>query len=493
MVALKQSAYYAIGIVMMKGISLVMIPYITNTLSVTEYGSLETLVLLADIGTILFSLGLLDAMYRYVGVAQGKEKQSLISNCFSLSVAVAAIGAVLLLWGLPAISTALPVHFEHYQIALLLLPTILDGAISIPLTLLRMEALAKRFCQLTVMKACVQASLTFGLLEMGYGIDGVLIAGAVSSVLLLIMLLPYQWKSMGHFGEIRHSGKLLSFALPTLVGAGSIYMLNGLDRWFMAGMVGVEQLAVYAVAVKFSFILGLALQPYSLWWFPNRIATLQQPNGPAVCAERAITGVNLGIVIATLMILTVPSFIELALPDAYQSASVVACVLVVIHIVKNAGDMMNLGCFSGDSTQSQMWIQLGVAAGAIVGYFCLTPHLGLWGVVSVLAIAYVIRLGLLYRFSQRVEPLPYQHRQWIKATAVGLSCLAMNHLLLSLAPWQHIAWASFIQGGFMALLSVLCFIKADVLPLPTAVAERLSWSSVQKVLPSWLQSKRSLI
>ena len=84
--SLKQSAYYAIGIVMMKGISLVMIPYITHRMTLAEYGSLEAIVLLADIGTILFSFGIVEAMYRYVGVAEGEEKRKLISNCFTLSV-----------------------------------------------------------------------------------------------------------------------------------------------------------------------------------------------------------------------------------------------------------------------------------------------------------------------------------------------------------------------------------------------------------------------
>ncbi len=94
--SLKQSAYYAIGILMMKGVSLIMIPYITHKLSLAEYGSLEALVLLADIGTILFSFGIVDAMYRYIGTAEGTEKRQLISNCFTLSVIVCIVGASLL-------------------------------------------------------------------------------------------------------------------------------------------------------------------------------------------------------------------------------------------------------------------------------------------------------------------------------------------------------------------------------------------------------------
>ncbi|MFA0703918.1 lipopolysaccharide biosynthesis protein, partial [Vibrio sp. 10N.222.48.A8] len=113
--SLKQSAYYAIGILMMKGISLVMIPYITHNMTLAEYGSLEAIVLLADIGTILFSFGIVDAMYRYVGVAEGDEKQKLVSNCFTLSVLVCVLGGALIALSMPLLILMLPVEFQPYQ------------------------------------------------------------------------------------------------------------------------------------------------------------------------------------------------------------------------------------------------------------------------------------------------------------------------------------------------------------------------------------------
>lgn len=481
MVALKQSAYYAIGIVMMKGISLFMLPYITHTLSIAEYGSLEALILLADIGTILFSLGLLDAMYRYVGVAKGKERQNLISNCFTLSVITCVIGAAALLFCLPVILTVLPVKFETYQVVMLLIPTMLDGAISIPLTLMRMESLAKRFCQLTVLKAVLQGGLTIVLLEMGFGIDGVLFSAAISSVVLLIYLLPYQYQSMGGFGYIRYSEKLLRYSLPTLVGLASVYMLSGLDKWFMASLVGVEDLAIYAVAAKFALILGLAIQPYSLWWFPNRMTILKQVDGKSVCADRAILGVNIGVCIATVMILTIPGFISFALPQEYESAGVIAISLIVIHIIKNAGDMMNIGCYSGDSTHSQMWIQCCSAALAAVGYFVFGPIFGLWGIIFILGSAYSLRLILFFIVSQSHEKLPYRHTQWVLSVSIAVTAIIGHQYLLVLLP----QFSAFMLGLVVSVVASLIFVKYSVIPIPPSVLSKfnLTWLTRSKHYP----------
>ena len=202
--------------------------------------------------------------------------------------------------------------------------------------------------------------MTFALLEAGYGIDGVLISSAVSSVLLMVCLVRYQWQEMGTFGCFKYSAKILKFGLPALMGGASMYMITGLDRWVMASFVGVEELAIYAVSGKFALLLGLLLQPYALWWFPNRVAMLQQPGGSKKCADSALVGVNFAIVLGSLMILTVPGFISLILPSSYHYAGTLVVALLAISVIKNAGDYLNLGCFSGDSSQSQMWVQGGV-------------------------------------------------------------------------------------------------------------------------------------
>ncbi|UPR33784.1 lipopolysaccharide biosynthesis protein [Vibrio cyclitrophicus] len=468
--SLKQSAYYAIGIVMMKGISLVMIPYITHKMTLAEYGSLEAIVLLADIGTILFSFGIVEAMYRYVGVAEGEEKRKLVSNCFTLSVLVCVLGGSLIALSMPLLLLMLPVEFQPYQILLLLIPTMLDGAISIPLTLMRMNAMAKRFCMLNVMKASVQAAMTFVLLEAGYGIDGVLISAAVSSVLLMLCLLRYQWREMGSFGSLKYSTKILKFGLPTLVGGASIYMITGLDRWVMASFVGVEELAIYAVSGKFALLLGLLLQPYALWWFPNRVAMLQQSNGKKECADRALVGVNLAIVLGCLMILTVPGFITLILPSSYQYAGTIVVALLAIGVIKNAGDYLNLGCFSGHSSQSQMWIQGGCAILAAIGYFVVTPIYGVWGVVVVLCGTYAMRLLLLYTVSQKMEYLPYDHRKWMAALSIAILAIICDRVIGLVLVDIH----DFVLGTVVALITLVAFVKYSVIVIPQALLDKLT-------------------
>ena len=246
-------------------------------------------------------------------------------------------------------------------------------------------------------------------------------------------------------------------------------MITGLDRWVMASFVGVEELAIYAVSGKFALILGLLLQPYALWWFPNRVAMLQQSGGHKVCAERALVGVNLAIVLGCLMILTVPGFIDLILPSSYQYAGTIVVALLAIGVIKSAGDYLNLGCFSGDSSQSQMWIQGGCAALAAIGYFVVTPIYEVWGVVMVLCGTYAVRLLLLYIVSQKMEYLPYDHRKWMAAVSIAVLAITSDRLLGWVLDDVH----DFIVGSFVAIVTLIVFVRNSVIPIPQTLLDKL--------------------
>ena len=465
---LTQSANYALGLVMMKGVSVAMMPYITRHISAQTYGLMETLVVLADIGTIIIGCGLIEALYRFVGSAKGTERSRLIANCVLLSISAAVLGALGLLSALPWLLDKLPAGIEGYQLLLIAVPTLLEGLIAIPLTLIRMLSLAKWFCLLNAGKALIQALLIVVFLENGWGIDAILIAGAISSVLLVAMLWRFQWRQMAGSGvktfyaqaNWRHSAQLLKYGGPIVISRIGLFAITGLDRWLLADKAGVASLAVYAIAVKFALVLGLMVQPFTLWWFPNRFRILQQVDGRAQCADYALIGTNIGIMLATMMILTVPPFIELFLPAEYQLAASLVVAMTLVNMLKNAGDLLNLGCFSGESSQSQMWIQWLCAALAIAGYGYFIPLYGVWAAVSVLGAVYALRLMLFYVISQMKEPLPYRHRQWLSCALICALVWAGAEVLLQGSQ----GWLKFIVGGLLSLLLAWLLVRLKVFP-----------------------------
>ncbi|WP_235861980.1 hypothetical protein [Photobacterium kishitanii] len=59
----------------MKGVSLIMLPYIATHLSQSELGRLEVLSTIAIIISIIFGLSLHEALYRFSGIANENKKK----------------------------------------------------------------------------------------------------------------------------------------------------------------------------------------------------------------------------------------------------------------------------------------------------------------------------------------------------------------------------------------------------------------------------------
>lgn len=464
---LVQSLYYGIGIVMMKGISLLMMPYVTRQLMPAEYGLLETLLVLADIGTIIIGFGLVEALYRFVAGESGQARERLIAHCLLLAAAVTLLGIVLLSVFSPWLLQQLPGNISSGQLWLIAIPTFAEGFIAIPLTLMRMQALARRFCLLNVVKAVVQALLVIILLEAGYGMDAILISGAVASLMMVGLLLRYQWQQSG-LGQLKPSQlsaetvwRLTRYGGPIVLSRMGLFAITGLDRWLLADKAGVEQLGIYAIACKFALVLGLLMQPFALWWFPYRFRLLQQENGRQLCAHYALLGTNIGIFLAASMVMVLPPFILLVLPPEYHLAASVVIWLALINAVKNAGDLMNLGCFSGESSQTQMWVQWFCALLAVSGYLMFIPAYGIMAAVWVLAIVYLVRLLLFYLFSQHYLPLPYQHGQWGVAVLLSLALVLVS---VRFATWLTPP-AALVAGVALSLLLLVLLFISRIFPL----------------------------
>ncbi len=473
---LSQAAYYGLGIVIMKGISLLMIPFITRHLSTAEYGSLEILLIVADVFTIIIGFGLVEALYRFVGLAgdNKKEVNEYISNCFTLAVIVCLSSIMLLIFFANNIVDNLPAKITKFQLLLIVFPALLEGVIALPLTLMRIQTLAKRFCMLNVAKAIVQSIIVIVLLEMGYGITAILIAGAVSSLVLVICLMPYQWRQMAKNWQFSSSVEILRYGAPVVIGRLALFSMTGLDRWMLADKVGIEQLAVYAIAAKFALIMSFLMQPFTLWWFPYRFKLLKQEGGREKCAHYALLGTNLGLLLGFAMMLTVPQFIQLILPFEYHEAASIVIALLAVNMIKNAGDLLNLGCFI-NSSLNQMWVQWLCALIAVIGYLLYIEDYGVWAAAGILLFVYLLRLALFYRYSQALHPLPYSHASWLLVVVAGSFCMGVFYFGLQIEFIAVNVFLQFIFGIALALILLIFLIANKIFPNPVTF-----WQQYQK-------------
>ena len=225
---LNQSALYGLSIFLMKGISLVMLPIYTSYLMPSDYGRLEVLVVFSNIVSIVLGFGLVEALYRFVGLADGIEKkQRHAAECLLVAGVIALISYTIFHCYSKELLPFLPGNITENELYLLGVALSVGGLINIPLAWLRITERAGLFFIISMLKVVLQVSLTFYWLINGWGITSILAAGAVSSVIIAIILCVIQLKETKINFSIKHLKSIVHLCRSHIYWwCGNIYFVR---------------------------------------------------------------------------------------------------------------------------------------------------------------------------------------------------------------------------------------------------------------------------
>ncbi|MDD9194448.1 oligosaccharide flippase family protein [Aliivibrio sp. S3MY1] len=410
---LKNMALYGSSIVLMKGVSLFMLPFIANHISQHELGRLELLSTFAMILSVVLGFSLHEALYRFAGTEQDPHKKRRITGeIFTLTMIVGAI-SLPIIWILsPFFSEWKPEYANTIELELLLMPLAFEGMIAVVLASLRMREKAKLFFYLTTGRALLQALLTVVVLYQGYGITAILLAGFMSAALQIFALVYLQTKQnkkvrgTGFIFNKEITSLCIPYCLPLMTSGLVAFGLNGFERWVLAENTSLSDLALYAVALKFALALTLLMQPFCMWWMPKRFDYLQS-QGKEITAKMTQSSLVLLCGLTILICYLAPLLIEWLMPASYQQAKTIAIALIIVSAIKELNELINLGALAEKQTKKLLWINSFATGLGMIAILVLTPIYGMSGVISSLILAQTIRVILTFILSQSAHPLPY--------------------------------------------------------------------------------------
>lgn len=466
--ALKQTLLYGGGIALMKGVSLLMLPFIAHQLSTDAFGRLEVISTLAVIGSVLVGMGLDHTLFRFAGTSREPEQRKRIAaEIFSLALFI-GVAAWLIGWQVSAsIASWVPGNPTPYELRLVISVLALEGCIAIPLGWLRLRNRAIQFFFATTGRALTQAILVVVLLNFGRGVEGVLEAGLIAAVAQALALSYLHMRDTGCRFSRNMGLQALIYSLP-LVGSGLVaFALNGLDRWILAEHASLSDVAQFGVAAKFSLAVVLLLQPFGMWWTPRRFEVLNTPDGRQKVANFVALGITLALIIALLVGLGAPLLIGYLMPAAYAMSSQYVVALVLVMLFKEMAELVNLGCFIGKTTGMQFVINSTGASVGIAGMFWLTPGYGVWGVIFALLLAQAIRFILFFIVSQQRLPLPYPTRSLLLLTSVSIGWLVLGSQTTT-----GVQQVLTMMTGTISLLALALFLK--LIPVPIIMTSKMA-------------------
>ena len=448
--AIKQLCSYGIGLFMMKGLSLIMLPILANALTQEELGRLELLTSIAVFFAILISFALHEVLYRFVSdVEQNKQKQA-ANRIYCLSLLI-SLSALPLLSALSLLVTRYTDNIVLSELLLLSFALSFEGAIGISLAWLRMQDRARAFVTISLMTCICQAGFVLLSLKLQAGVSGILLASVSAHFLQLIVLHlvnRFNW-TLPPAGDIR---QYVKYGIPVAASGLLAFGLNGAEKLILGVGTDYQQLAVYAIAAKFALAMCILVQPFGMWWMPKRFSTLNQ-NQYSTFTLITQYGVIWIILLTTSIAFAAPVFIHHLLPDSYQAAAGYTAATLAVALFKELSELSNIGILFKKRTGLLLRINIAATLAALLLATALISY-SVWGVLAALFIAQLLRFTAITVISHNLYPLQYRIYPLALLISVGcgylvlsyhVSDIRLQYLMTFLAPLS-ILFISYMTG-----------------------------------------------
>lgn len=420
MSAVKSMLYYALSIAIIKGTSLLMLPITTSFVEVEQYGVLNLLSSFVTVMCLILTFGLGEALYRFSANQNKAQRKRVYSWCFTVSV-IGCVCVVLISASMKnTLLSVLPLEVSTIQLVLVLITIGFSSLFTVPYAIWRLRNKAQYYFVFVVGVSLTQTVLTIVLLNLGYGIDAVLMAGALSNGMWGSFLLQH-FRGLFSLRVFRFKPVRWQYSLSIMLASCTSFVLQGSEQWIIAGTLGATSLAMYFIALQLSMAVGFSVEPYKLWWCARRHNSVENPQ--INNALFSVLGVELTALSSLAVLGAIPFVLQYLLSSTYIGALEWLGWLCVIAVIKSQAELLNLGCYVKLDGKTPLFINLASAVCMLILCLWLVTKYGLLGVVIAAGVSHAVRAALYLLVSQYLLSQPYNYVRLLVTWMVLITAL----------------------------------------------------------------------
>ena len=423
-------AAYTAANILSKLIAVALLPLYTRYLTPADYGAAEVLFAAVVAASIVVRFGVIEAVLRFY-YKGGEDPQKVVATSFAALFWFATVAALVALPFAKPISEALldrpATELARIAIGGLWVATLHEYL----LTLFRLEERAKAFFGVTLINVLAAIALTV-ILVVGReeGARGLLLGSYISGAVVVLALIFIQRRRLSLWVDRGLLRRELRFGLPTMPAELSLYALNFVDRIIIVRTVGLGAAGLYSLAVKFAQGVNVLVRGFQLAWPPLAYSIADDDE-----ARRAYSAVVTWFLAACSFVviamwlfsrwivraLAAPRFFESyeAIGLLSTAVTLYALYLVLLVILGRTGRTE----FNLPATATALVVNIALN-------LILVPSLEIVGAGIALVVSYLVVIALMYRFTQRVFPVPYEWGRLARVIGISVGLVAIGELLL---------------------------------------------------------------
>jgi O-antigen/teichoic acid export membrane protein len=426
------AAYTAASIVS-KLIAVALLPLYTRYLTTADYGAAEVMFAAVVSASIIVRLGMLEALLRFY-YRNDEDPARVVSTSFAALFWFATIAALIALPFAGPLSEALlnesAPGLARISIGGLWVLTMNEYL----LTLFRLEERARAFFVTTMISVLAAIGLTV-ILVIGAeeGARGLLLGSYASGAAIVAALIVVHRRRLSLRFELPLLRRLMRFGLPTMPAELSLYGLNFVDRLIIVHVAGLPEAGLYSLGVKFAQGVNALVRGFQLAWPPLAYSIRDDEEARRVYATVVTLFVaGCAFVVTGMWLLSRWLVRALAAPEFFGSYKVIGLVATAVTLYAL---YMVLVVVLGRTGRTEFNFPATAAAllANVALNLALVPPLGIVGAGIALVASYVVVLALMYVFTQRLFPVPYEWGRLLRVLTVSAGLVVLGELLLPTA------------------------------------------------------------
>jgi len=427
-----ESLVYGLGQVGGRAVNLLMVPLLTRALTPQAYGVSDLVLAYSQTALLVLVFGMDGALARFFYDQPDREARiRMVSSSLAFRVATGtavafALAFVVVPLGAPSLAG------EAYRKYLTI------GAFTLPFTLLtlfandvlRVTFQPWKFIVLNLAQTAAIGGLTlYWVLGLKLGVVGVLygkLGGDAVAAALGLLLCRHSLRPRFDGDLLR---RMLGYGLPLVPVSFAYGIITGADRFFLQRSRSLEEVGVYAVAMKFFALATMGVSAFQLAFGPFAFARARAPEAPRLYARVFSLYTAVASLGGLLVSAFAPEIVRMLAPGSYRTAAGPALWLTFAAVAQGAYYVASLGIGLSLRTGLLGWAAGGAALVAVAANAAFTPVLGAPGAATATFLGYVASSVLTYAVAQRVHWLPYRGGRIVAmfALALGLA-LALQAL-----------------------------------------------------------------
>lgn len=415
---LKHSGIYAVGQILSRVASLLLLPLYTRVLTPADYGCVAILDLTAGILAVFLGSGMSSAVTRFHFDTEDDHERNRVwwTGLIYLGLASAVtIGPMWLARGWLADVTLGPEIIDGAKFYTLALATLAFGTFAEVFdAYLRVQKWSGTYIVLSLLRLLINVGLNvFFLVQLRWGITGLLMGNLIALVIHTLIQFAIFCRSRGRVGFDRAiARKLLSFGSPLIATALLSMLIHEADRYFLRAYVDLDQVGIYSLAYKIGQAVNmLCLVPFAAIWGVVVYEIARQPDAKkqyAAVFEQFVAGLSLVMLGASLFVKPVLSVMA---TEEYAAAADLVPVICLAYLCFSLHEHFRVPVLIARKTLSLVPVYLFAAVLNVVCNLALIPTWHATGAAwaSVLTYAGFSFFGLLqYR---KIDTYPYSFRR----------------------------------------------------------------------------------